>query len=161
MKRKVQSACVEDTDPQTEEPIPSTQNSASISPSAQESYLRRKLWRESGQQHIYECRDSQDLGPVLDMISQSDQEILTIIAGLHDDNAEIWAECEASARKSGKKYRIFYLQGLFLFLPTKRWDCAEKSAPTKTSSLMANPKPTSRVLSSSPPRKISQPLIQA
>lgn len=120
MKRKVQSACVEDADPQTEEPIFGTQSSASTSPSAQESHLRRKTWRKSGQQHIYECRDSEDLGSVLDLISQTDQDVLTILAGAHDDNAEIWAECESSARKSGKKHRFFYLQGTNPFL-SKTW----------------------------------------
>jgi hypothetical protein len=111
MKRKSQSACVEDVDPQTEEPILGTQSSASISPPAHESHLRRKIWRKSGQ-HLYECRDSEDLGLVLDVISKTDQEILTVIAGEHEDNKEVWEECQRASRESGKKLRVFNLPGM-------------------------------------------------
>jgi hypothetical protein len=110
MKRKVQSASVEDVDPQTEEPILGTSNSASISPPAEESHSRRKAWRQSGQ-HLYECRDSEDLGLVLDVLSNADQDILTIIAGEHDDNGAVWAPFEAAAKKSGKRHCVFYLSG--------------------------------------------------
>jgi hypothetical protein len=110
MKRKLHSAYLEDVDPHTEEPIPSTQNSASISPPAHESQLRRKIWRKSGEQHLYECRDSEDLGSVLDVIAKTDQDILTIIAGEHDDN-EVWEECHRVSREKRKRLRVFYLPG--------------------------------------------------
>lgn len=111
MKRKVQSACVEDVDPQTDEVIQGTRNSASLFPLADESRERRKEWRKSGE-HLYECRDSQDLGPFLEYISKHDgEDLLTIIASDHDDNKEVWSEYEEVARKSSKKHRLFYYQG--------------------------------------------------
>jgi hypothetical protein len=112
MKRKLQSAYLEDVDPRTEEPIRSTRNSASIFPSAHESHLRRKKWRKSGEQHLFECRDSEDLGSVLDVISKTKENILTIIAGEYDDNKEVWEECEKASREQGKKLRIFYWHGM-------------------------------------------------
>jgi hypothetical protein len=111
MKRKVQSACVEDVDPQTEEVIQGTQNSASIYAPAEESRERRKAWRKSGQ-HLYECRDSEDLGPMLEFISNyKGQDTLTIIAGKHDDNKAVWAEYEEVSKNSSTKQRIIHLQG--------------------------------------------------
>jgi hypothetical protein len=116
MKRKLPSAYLEEVDPFTEQPIPSTQNSASISPPALESHIRRKIWRKSGEQHLYECRDSEDLGSVLDVISKTDQDMLTVIAGEHDDDEEIWEECHRVARDGGKKLRVFHWPGMIPYL---------------------------------------------
>jgi|SRR5277367_3127878 len=112
MKRNLQSAYLEDVDPRTEEPIPSTQNSASISPPALESQLQRRIWRKSGEQHLFEYRDSEDLGSVLDVISKTNDEILTVIAGEHDDNKEVWEECERASKEEGKRLRVFYWPGI-------------------------------------------------
>src|ERR1700694_1458238 len=121
MKRKVQSASVEDVDPTTEEPIPATANSASISPSAHESHVKRKIWRKSGQQHVCESRDSEALGSAVDLLlsgRDTDQGILTIFArdrGSDDINGNrgAWAEFERAARALGRRYRIFNLSGTF------------------------------------------------
>jgi hypothetical protein len=118
MKRKLPSASVEDADPITDQPIPATQTSASISPPAHEAHLRRKSWRQSGggsgptAQHLYECRDAEDLGLARDVIANTEHSaILTLFASEHEDNSDIWADFENVARDRGRKYRVFYLTG--------------------------------------------------
>jgi hypothetical protein len=106
MKRKAAFAAEED--PETGEAVLGTESSASFFLSPEQSRERRKSWRRSGSDFV---RDSESfhLGSALDVIRQSKNEetLLTIIAGEHDDNAEVWKEC----KNSGTKFRLFALKG--------------------------------------------------
>ena len=110
MKRKAQSACVEDVDSETEEVIPETQTRASISPPEHESRARRKSWRKSGQK-LQESQDSTYLGSILDVITQNSLggDNLTFIAGKYDDN-EIEELSQRSSDQEIRNHRVFYLE---------------------------------------------------
>jgi|SRR5450432_776812 hypothetical protein len=111
MKGRPPTAFVEEVDPKTEEPITGTKNSASFSPPASESREQRKFWRKSGQ-HVNECQESKCLGPMLETISQHNDpdNLLTIVAGKHPDNEQVWKECETLS----KRYRVLFYDGMLL-----------------------------------------------
>lgn len=55
---------------------------------------------------------SRDLGPMLEVLElhgKKRNELLTIVAGEHEDNAEVWKKCQ----DSGVKFRMFPLQGMY------------------------------------------------
>jgi hypothetical protein len=106
MKRK--AAFAEEEDPETGEAVIGTESSASIFLSPEESRERRKSWRRSGSDFINDS-DVLQLGTALDVIKKSRKEgsLLTIVAGEHDDNEEVWKEC----KESGMKFRLFVLKG--------------------------------------------------
>lgn len=108
MKRKAEPASVEEEveDIRTGDIIRKAANSASITSSSDQSE-RRRQWRKSDLD-FKSGSASKFLGPMLEVIGQGkEEEMLTIMAGEHEDNQEVWRDCE----KSGRKYRAFYHVG--------------------------------------------------
>lgn len=104
---KPQPAFAEEEDPKTGEAVLGTENSASFSSLPEQSSKRRKIWRNS-ESNFTSDSESLHLGLLLDVLKQPKQDaLLTIVAGEHDDNEEVWKECE----KSGGKFRLFPLKG--------------------------------------------------
>ena len=106
MKRK--AAFVEEEDSKTGEAVLGTESSASIFLPPEQSSERRKTWRRSGSDFVSDL-DSTHLGTVLNVVEQSKNEggLLTVVAGEHEDNAEVWKEC----KNAGTKFRLFALKG--------------------------------------------------
>lgn len=106
MKRK--AAFVEEEDSKTGEAVLGTESSASIFQPPEQSSERRKTWRRSGSDFVSDL-DSTHLGTVLNVVEQSKNEggLLTVVAGEHEDNAEVWKEC----KNAGTKFRLFALKG--------------------------------------------------
>jgi hypothetical protein len=106
MKRK--AAFLEEEDPETGEAVLGTESSASIFLSPEESRERRKSWRRSGSDFVSDS-ESTHLGTVLNVIEEwkSKEAYLTVIAGEHEDNVEVWKECKSA----GTKFRLFALKG--------------------------------------------------
>lgn len=119
MKRKPEPATAGDEDPETGEVIVGTEHSASISESPEDKPERRKKWRRSSSDFHNDCT-SKYLGSVLDVIIEAKKgEMLSIVAGKHDDNGEVWKECE----KLGFKYRAFYTEGKLWENPVTQYKC--------------------------------------
>jgi len=106
MKRKAAFAVEED--PETGEAVLGTESSASMSLPPELGRERRKSWRRSASDFVSDS-ESVHLGSVLEVIGQSKKEdsLLTIVAGEHDDNEEVWKPC----KDSGTKFRLFVLKG--------------------------------------------------
>lgn len=117
MKRKAEPASVEeeDEDPKTGEVFLKAGERASIT-SSSDQFERRSKWRKSDLD-FRRGSASKYLGSILDVIGQAKEakegEMFTILAGEHEDNQNVWKECE----KLGRKYRAFYLAGKRLRYP--------------------------------------------
>jgi hypothetical protein len=120
MKRK--AAFVEEEDSKTGEVVLGTESSASIFLPPEQSSEQRKTWRRSGSDFVSDL-ESTHLGTVLNVVEQSKNEggLLTVVAGEHEDNAEVWEEC----KNAGTKFRLFALKGCLA--PTNQ--CLMLTAP--------------------------------
>jgi hypothetical protein len=108
MKRKPSPAFAEEEDPETGEAVLGTSSHASLSLSPEQSHERRKTWRRSASDFASDLQ-SIHLGSAFDVIKQSaGGGLLTLVAGDHDDNGEVWKECQ----NSGTKFRLFPLKGI-------------------------------------------------
>ena len=115
MKRKAESAWVEDVDSDTEEVLEGTRLSASIFVSAESFEARRKSRRTSDKDSVQNPQNSSSLGLMLDFIrehagkSEGDNsaELLTILACQYDDNDTVWKDCKSAMRNC----RVFYFAG--------------------------------------------------
>lgn len=112
MKRKVEAAFAAEEDPETGEAVLGTESRASIFSPADEqsSSEKRKSWRKSDSDFASDA-ESTHLGTVLDVIEElkGRNTFLTVLAGDHEDNAEVWKEC----KNAGTKLRLFALKGWF------------------------------------------------
>ena len=66
-----------------------------------------KIWRSASE--FTSDLQSIHLGSALDVIKQLGEggNLLTLLAGDHEDNAEVWKECQ----NSGTQFRLFPLKG--------------------------------------------------
>ncbi|PVH81400.1 hypothetical protein DL98DRAFT_587589 [Cadophora sp. DSE1049] len=100
MKRQARPAAMEDADSETGEAIPNTRTDASIFSQTKEptspkssSKRKRKASTLDNMQSVYK-------GPIVDIVTETFDGLLTILAGEHDDNHLVW-------RQSGK-HRVFF-----------------------------------------------------
>ncbi|PMD58545.1 uncharacterized protein K444DRAFT_614309 [Hyaloscypha bicolor E] len=116
MKRK--AAFVEEEGLETGEAVLGTESSASIFLPPGQSSERRKTWRRSGSDFVSDL-ESTHLGTVLNVVEQSKNEggLLTVVAGEHEDNAEVWEEC----KNAGTKFRLFALKDSIINGETKTY----------------------------------------
>jgi hypothetical protein len=108
MKRNAEPASLEEEeeDPRTGDIRRKAAASASIT-SSSDQFERRRKWRKSDLD-FQTGSASKSLGSMLEIIGLAKEgEMLTVLAGEHEDNAKVWKDCE----KSGRKYRVFYLVG--------------------------------------------------
>jgi hypothetical protein len=108
MKRKAEPASLEEEeeDPKTGDILRKSAASSSIT-SSSDQFERRRKWRKSDLD-FQSGSAAKALGSMLEVIDQAKEgQMLTVLAGEHEDNADIWQECE----KLGRKYRAFYLVG--------------------------------------------------
>lgn len=122
MERKPSPAFAEEEDPETGEAVLGTSSHASLFLSPEQSHERRKTWRRSASDFASDLQ-SIHLGSALDVIKQSGEggSLLTLVAGDHEDNVEVWKECQ----NSGTKFRLFPLRGTVLLQPSH--ECLTKA----------------------------------
>jgi len=106
MKRK--PAFIEEEDPETGEAVLGTETSASFFLSAEQNRERRRMWRKSASDFVSDS-EAVHLGSILDLLKQRQEKdgLLTIVAGVHDDDEKAWRECE----NSGGKFRLISGKG--------------------------------------------------
>lgn len=111
MKRKAESAYIEDMDSGTEQVLEDTRLNASIFLPAEGSRARRRARQSLDKDNVQSSHWSRSLGPLLNLLQEhapkQDEELLTILAGKYHDNAAVWKDCELAM----KNCRVFYFAG--------------------------------------------------
>ncbi|CAL3970172.1 unnamed protein product [Diplocarpon coronariae] len=90
MRRLPKPAEVEEEDPATGEPRPNTRTSASYSARKERRLEQDQAWRKSNLP-LLPYMQSKHLGPVQEATARNNR-TLTIAAGEHEDNQEVWRE---------------------------------------------------------------------